>query len=96
MSTSSRHRPPKQRAVIELEPASIWLVGDKTMKPPQPATQVDFDAIWWAFYKDEPFVSMGESQWRAVGAYLQQWARDHEFQMTRLYRRHLHNRPATS
>jgi len=81
-----RHRAPAERPIIEMAP-NIWCVGEQCIRPPTPATQQEFDAYWWAFYKEEPFLSMGEQQWRAVGTYFRDWAAAHSFSLTSLHRR---------
>jgi hypothetical protein len=90
-----RNKPPAERAKIVVE-SNIWsLAGVECnevgacIAPPQPQGQQEFDAYWWSYHKEEPFLSMPEKQWRAIGAYFKQYASEHSFSLTTLYRRRL-------
>lgn len=83
-----RVKPPTKRPTVQMEPPSIWQVGNRMISPPRPQTQQEFDGWWWAYHKDEPFSSMPEQQWRAIGAYLRECATAMSFNATaKLHRR---------
>jgi len=90
--TRKRTRAPAPADVPRLQIYdNIWCISSsngrsRCLQPPEPATQLAFDATWWVYYKDEPFISMPDAQWTAVGQYLRQWAQDHAFTYAKLRR----------